>query len=60
VKREGEMAARIGVEFTVDVSGVAFEGDIEEMFDLIDEALAAWKPTIRYTTREYETMEGER
>ena len=45
---------RHAVEFTVDCD-VAFEDDATEIYDLIEEALSAWKPTITYAVREYTT-----
>jgi hypothetical protein len=42
-------------EFTVDVTGIAFEGDLDEITDIIESALAAWKPSVTVTVREYQT-----
>ncbi len=47
------MSDRIAVEFTVDITDIDFEGDIDEISDRIEEALAAWKPMITHTVREY-------
>lgn len=44
---------RYAVEFTVDISDIDFEGDIDEITDRIEEAVAAWKPTVTHTVREY-------
>lgn len=47
------MADRHALEVTVDIADIKFEGDVDEILDLIEEALAGWKPTITHTVREY-------
>lgn len=47
------MPDRHAVEITVDIADIKFEGDVDEILDLIADALAAWEPTITHTVREY-------
>ncbi len=48
---------RHAVEFTVDISDLAYEDEANEIADRIEEALAPWRPTVTYTVREYTTGE---
>lgn len=51
------MAVRHAVEITVDIADIVFEGDIDEILDLIEDAVAAWKPAVTHTVREYNTSD---
>jgi hypothetical protein len=48
------MTDRHAAEITVDICNLATPDEIDEIRDRIEDALAAWTPTITVTTREYD------
>ena len=46
---------RYAADFTVDISDLATEGEIDEIRDRIESVLAEYRPTVTVVTREYET-----
>ena len=44
---------RHAIEITIDVCDLNTESECDEVRDVIENALAGWKPTIVATTREY-------
>lgn len=44
---------RYATEITVDISDLNTESEADEVRAVIEDALAAWKPTVTATTREY-------
>lgn len=44
---------RYATEITVDVSDLNTESECDEVRAVIEDALAAWKPTVSVTVREY-------
>jgi hypothetical protein len=48
------MTNRHAAEITVDISDLTTPDEIDEIRDRIEDALAAWTPTITVTPREYD------
>jgi hypothetical protein len=46
---------RYAAEFTIDICDLATEAEADEIRDRIEDAIAAWTPTITASTREYPT-----
>jgi hypothetical protein len=46
---------RYAVEITADICNLTTEDEIDEIKTRIEDAIAAWNPTITATTREYPT-----
>nr|WTB35215.1 rop guanine nucleotide exchange factor [Streptomyces sp. NBC_00830] len=46
---------RYAVDISIDICDLSTEDEADEIRDRIEEAIAAWKPTIAATTREYPT-----
>ena len=44
---------RHAIEITIDVSDLNTEWECDEVRAVVEDALAAWKPTVTVTTREY-------
>jgi hypothetical protein len=47
------MTTRYATEITVDISDLATEDEADEIRARIEDAIAAWKPTITADVREY-------